>query len=276
MKVDELDTEADVTWCPGCNNFMLLSAVRNAIKSHGEENGYERKDFSMAAGIGCHGKMFDYLDVGGVYNLHGRVIPTLVGMKMGNPNLQVIGFGGDGDTYAEGVSHFIHVSRLNPDATMVVHNNEIYALTTGQATPTTEKGYRTKAQPRGHFEPSMNPLELAIINETSFVARVNASDAEKVQEVLEKAMDWDGYAFVDVVMPCLKYNMNIQEMQERFTYIEDEDRARKEALELASRWNEDEGELPLGIFYRNRKETMSERRKQLSELKEEHAGWYQT
>lgn len=276
MESNDLNTGADVTWCPGCNNFMLLSAVRKALKTRAEEKDIGREDFSMAAGIGCHGKMFDYLDIGGVYSLHGRVIPTMVGMKMGNPNLEVIGFGGDGDTYSEGVSHFIHASRLNPDMTMVVHNNEIYALTTGQATPTTKKGFETKAQPKGHFEEPLNPIELAVSNNTSFVARVDASNITMTQEVLEKAMSWEGYAFVDVVMPCLKYNMDIQKMKDKFYRMDEKpDRTKSEALEKAAEWNSQEGDLPLGIFYRNRKETMSEKRNQLSKLKEENKGWFQ-
>ncbi len=270
-----LDTDAEMTWCPGCNNFILLSAVKNALDTISEEKNIRREDFSMASGIGCHGKMFDYLNVGGVYSLHGRVLPTLVGTKIGNPSLEVIGFGGDGDTYSEGMSHFIHASRFNPDITMVVHNNRVFALTTGQATPTSEEGFESKAQPEGHSDPALNPLEIAVANGTSFVARVNPRDFGKTQEILEKAMKWDGFSYVDVIMPCRKYTQNIEEVNEKFYWLEDKDRTRDEALEKTREWDRGE-KLPLGIFYRKKKRVMSERKKSLSELREDGKGWHQT
>ncbi len=271
----DLSTGAEMTWCPGCYNFMLLSAVKKAIKTISEYKDIKRKDFSMAAGIGCHGKMFDYLNVGGVYNLHGRVIPTMVGTKIGNPNLEVLGFGGDGDTYSEGISHFIHASRLNPDITMVVHNNKVFALTTGQATPTSEKGFKSKAQPEGHTEPSLNPLELAVANNTSFVARTNPKEFDRTINILEKAMKWEGFSYIDVIMPCRKYSGNMELMDEKSYWLDDEERTKDEALKKAAEWNKKD-KLPFGIFYRDKKETMSERKKNLSILKEKGDGWFQT
>ncbi len=275
IKESDLVTGAEMTWCPGCNNFMLLSAVKKAIKNVSVDKGLDRKDFSMAAGIGCHGKMFDYLNVGGVYNLHGRVLPTMIGTKIGNPSLEVIGFGGDGDTYSEGVSHFIHASRFNPDMTMVVHNNKVFALTTGQATPTSEKGFKSKAQPKGHTEPALNPLELAIANNTSFVARVDPKKFGKTVEVLEKAMKWEGFSYIDVIMSCKKYSQEMDMLNEKSYWMEEERRTKEKALKKAAEWNEKE-KLPLGIFYMEKKETMSDRKDSLSSLKDENKGWFQT
>ena len=269
-----LDTGADTTWCPGCNNYMLLSEVRNVVSEICEKEGKERKDFSISAGIGCHGKIFDYLNLGGVYSLHGRVIPTITGMKMGNPSLDIIGFGGDGDTYAEGVSHLLHASRTNPDVTMVVHNNRVFALTTGQATPTSEEGFVTKAEPKGHKDPALNPIELAISNNTSFVARIDPTDFKKSEEVLKKAMEWDGFALVDVVMPCIKYTSDISELKSKFYWLEEKKRSKEEALEKAREWTKGT-KLPLGIFYRSEKPVLSDRKESLRELKKEGKGGFE-
>ena len=110
--MSEFGTKNENTWCPGCTNFMILASVKKALESL-EKQGYKKENFSMTTGIGCHAKIFDYLDISGIYGLHGRVLATCLGMKLGNPNLTVLGFGGDGDTYAEGISHFVHAFRYN-------------------------------------------------------------------------------------------------------------------------------------------------------------------
>ncbi|MCJ7450225.1 MAG: thiamine pyrophosphate-dependent enzyme [Candidatus Nanohaloarchaeota archaeon QJJ-9] len=274
MDLEDLETGAGKTWCPGCHNFMVLQAVKNAIVEHSEENDLEWEKYSMATGIGCHGKMFDYLDIGGVYSLHGRVIPTLTGMKIGNPNLVPIGFGGDGDTYSEGISHLVHAARFNPDAAMVVHNNRAFALTTGQATPTTGKGSVTKAQPQGHFEEAINPIELAISNDTSFVARAYPRNISQTTEILREAMEWDGFALVDLISPCLAYNIDVMDLEDRMYYMENHNpRDKQKAFSKAVEWEKGD-KLPLGIFYRKSKDTMVERRPQLEELAEDDKAWF--
>ena len=131
MKPQDLNTKEENTWCPGCPNFGILQAVKEAVASLNLA-----KDMAMVSGIGCHAKIYDYLNLRGFNGIHGRVLPIALGIKLGNPKLTVVGFGGDGDTYAEGMEHFIHHCRFNADLTMLVHNNQVFSLTTGQATPT--------------------------------------------------------------------------------------------------------------------------------------------
>src|SRR3989344_6617795 len=140
MEPKDLNTKEENTWCPGCPNFVILETVKKALAELTNEGKIQIKDTAVVTGIGCHAKIFDYLNINSFYGLHGRVLPLALGIKLGNPNLTVLGFGGDGDTYAEGLEHFIHNCRYNADLTMLAHNNQVFSLTTGQFTPTTEKG----------------------------------------------------------------------------------------------------------------------------------------
>ncbi|MFB6088272.1 MAG: thiamine pyrophosphate-dependent enzyme, partial [Candidatus Aenigmatarchaeota archaeon] len=274
----KLSTGAETTWCPGCYNFMLLNSVKSAIKDVMKEEGVGQEEFAMAAGIGCHGKMFDYLNLGGVYSLHGRTIPTCVGMKLANPNLKVLGFGGDGDTYAEGISHFIHAARYNVDMTMVVHNNQVFALTTGQGTPTSERGYKSKAQPHGVVHKPLNPLKMAIDAGATFVARAYPKDMKQTEEILKRAIEHKGFSLVDVVLPCLAYHEDREFLEENMYDLENHDETdRKAAWEKASEWdyNIDNEKIPVGILYRVKEKTLEEKFPQLQELQEESKGWFQ-
>src|SRR3989338_9906922 len=142
---EKLQTTMPVTWCPGCTNVAVLTALKKAIAKFIDE-GARQEDFAMVTGIGCHGKIFDYMNISGIYGLHGRVIPTAFGIKLGNPKLKVLGFSGDGDAYAEGIEHFIHAFRYNADMTYIVHDNQTFSLTTGQSTPTSAQGFKSKAE----------------------------------------------------------------------------------------------------------------------------------
>jgi len=139
MKPKDLSTKEIITWCPGCTNFGILEAFKEAITELVNEKKIKVENAVIVSGIGCHAKIYDYLNLKGFYGIHGRVLPICFGMKTGNPDLTVIGFGGDGDTYDEGISHFIHHCRYNADFTMLVHNNQVFSLTPGQATATSEK-----------------------------------------------------------------------------------------------------------------------------------------
>ena len=140
-------TNATSTWCPGCFNFMILAGVQKFLEKQ-IASGKNKNDFAMVSGIGCHAKIFDYLDLQGVNSLHGRVLPVALGMKIGNPKLNVLGFSGDGDAYAEGMEHLIHMARYNSDIKYLVHNNQVFALTIAEPSPVTEKGYKDKTN---HF-----------------------------------------------------------------------------------------------------------------------------
>lgn len=281
MEKEELDTGAEKTWCPGCPNFMILESMKRVISEKIESGDLEHEKISMATGIGCHAKMFDYLDVGGVYSLHGRVLPTCLGMKIGNPNLTILGFGGDGDTYAEGASHFLHASRYNVDMTMVVHNNQVFALTTGQATPTSEKGFKSHAQPDGVKNQPLNPLKVAITAGASFVARVYTGKLQHMTDVLKKAVEHGGYALVDVAFPCVVYHDASDFIEEHLYELEEDghDPADKQkALEKAREWDynlEEKEKVPIGVLYKEDKKTFAEKIPKLEELKEENKGWFQ-
>ncbi|MEK9209430.1 MAG: thiamine pyrophosphate-dependent enzyme, partial [Patescibacteria group bacterium] len=208
-----LNTKEENTWCPGCPNFSILEAVKKALSELANENKIKIKDTAIVTGIGCHAKIFDYLNLNSFYGLHGRVTPVCLGLKVGNPDLTVIGVGGDGDTYAEGLDHFIHNCRYNSDFTMLVHNNQVFALTVGQATPTTEKGFVDGSTPFGLKEKPLNPLALALISQASFVARGYALDIEHLKNLLKEAILHKGFAFLDVLQPCIIFHNTVPYFQ---------------------------------------------------------------
>jgi len=234
------------TWCPGCFNFQILAGVEQFLK------GKDTRNFAIASGIGCHAKIFDYLNLPGINTLHGRVVPTCLGMKVAKPKLNVIGFSGDGDAYDEGIAHLIHAARYNSNFTYVVHNNQVFALTVAQPTPVSEIGYTDKTTPFGVKLQPMNPIKLMLAAGATFVARVYA-DPTQVKEVLEAAHNHKGFSFIEILQPCIIFHKN-QGYKER-TYNMDEqghdtsnlDAAMKRAEEYD--YNNPEAKIPLGIFY---------------------------
>jgi 2-oxoglutarate ferredoxin oxidoreductase subunit beta len=206
MEIKDLSTKEENTWCPGCPNFGILESFKKAVAELADENKIKIKDTAIVTGIGCHAKIYDYLNLNGFYGIHGRVLPTALGIKVSNPGLSVVGFGGDGDTYAEGISHFIHACRYNADLTMIVHNNQVFSLTTGQATPTTEKGFVDGSTPLGVAEKPLNPITLALIAGASFVARGYALEAEHLKNIIKQAMEHKGFSFIDILQPCIIFH----------------------------------------------------------------------
>jgi len=269
----EFGTKQPITWCPGCPNHMTLEAVKKALKKI-VKGKIKQKDVVMATGIGCHPKIFDYLNIGGIYGLHGRVLPTCLGMKLGNPNLIVLGFAGDGDTYAEGMGHFIHAGRYNCDMTMIVSDNQSFSLTTGQPTPTTQQGYKSKVNPFGEFNQPLNPIKLALASGVSFVARVNARDILHTVEVIEKAVKHKGFSFIEIIQDCLIFNKEINNKDNLMYKIKDND-DKKKAEALADQWdyNTKEGKIPIGVIYQVEKPILSDEWPQLIKLKEKGIGW---
>ncbi len=231
-----------ITWCPGCTNFAILNAVKNIIKG-------KEKEFAITTGIGCHGKIYDYLDTSGVYCLHGRTLPVAFGIKMARPELKVMAFSGDGDIYAEGISHLIHMFRYDADLTLVVHDNRVFSLTTGQPTPTTEKGFKSKASPQGVKEKPLNPIKLALASGCKFVARASTLHPQQLQEILERAVEHKGFSFVEILQPCIIFH-NDSEMIKKKAYKIEKKLPYKEAWEKACEWDYDDGgKIPIGIFY---------------------------
>ncbi|MBU1135938.1 MAG: thiamine pyrophosphate-dependent enzyme [Nanoarchaeota archaeon] len=277
MTKTNLSTKQENTWCPGCTNFLILEAVKKAL-SKTIEKGTKQEEIAMVTGIGCHAKIFDYLNISGIYGLHGRVLPTALGIKLGNPNLTVLGFAGDGDTYAEGMAHFIHAGRYNSDMTLIVHNNQAFSLTTGQATPVSQEHYVNKAEPLGEFNHPLNPIKLALCSGASFVARCNAKDIEHTSQIIEKAIEHNGFSFVEIIQNCLIFNKEMNELDNLFYKIENKENKKtelKEAIKLSDKWdyNSNTEKIPIGIFYSQEKPTLEEKWPQLSKLKNKKISW---
>jgi len=275
MKISKkLDTREIMTWCPGCSNYEILKSVKLAISRLMKE-GHKAENFAMVTGIGCHGKIFDYLNISGIYGLHGRAVPTAMGIKIGNPNLKVIAFAGDGDMYSEGISHFIHAGKYNSDLTLIVHDNQAFSLTTGQATPTSQKGYKTKAEPFGKLGVPFNPLKLALASNATFIARANARDAKHTAKIIKQAIKHKGFSFVEIIQDCIVFNLDINNKGKRMYKLPDKKRTKIEAMKLAEMYdyNLGKGKIPLGIIYKETRKTFEENWPQLELLKKKKISW---
>jgi len=268
-----LSTKYLSTWCPGCPNFFILESAKRAIANLIKQ-GYKHEDFSMTTGIGCHAKIFDYINISGIYGLHGRVIPTCLGMNLGNPNLHVIGFAGDGDTYAEGMEHFIHAGRYNANMTLIVNDNQSFSLTTGQATPTSQQGYKTKAEPLGEFNRPLNPVKLALAAGATFIARADAKDIAGTAEIIEKAIKHKGFSYIEIMQDCLIFNSEADNTDDKMYSIKD-NKDKKKAEQLADEWdyNLKSGKIPIGVIYQENRQTLDEEWPQLRELVKKRVGW---
>jgi 2-oxoglutarate ferredoxin oxidoreductase subunit beta len=269
-----LGTNAKPSWCPGCWNFQILAGVKNYL-AKAIQSGKEKDDFAMVTGIGCHAKIFDYLDLKGINTLHGRVLPALFGLKIGNPNLSVIGFAGDGDAYAEGIEHLIHAARYNSDIKYIVHNNQVFALTVGQPTPTTELGFMDKTTPNGVKLFPMNPIKLMLAAGATFVARVFA-DAKQIEDVLSEAFKHKGFAFIEVIQPCLIFHPDKGLKEKTYSLQETKhDKSDfKAAMEKAEEFDYNSvKKIPLGIFYQAEKQTFEDKFPQLKALKDKKMSW---
>jgi 2-oxoglutarate/2-oxoacid ferredoxin oxidoreductase subunit beta len=244
----------DIAWCPGCGNYSILKILKQALV----ELKIESANLVLVSGIGQAAKLPHYLKTNVFNGLHGRALPPATAIKAANPNLTVIAESGDGDMYGEGGNHFIHTIRRNPDITNIVHNNMVYGLTKGQASPTSQKGFVTPVQVNGVFLEPFNPLAVAIALDASFVARAFAGDAEQTKEILKKAITHKGYALVDIFQPCVTFNkINSYQWFKDNTYylddshdISDRNKAFQKAVETEK--------LPLGIFYINPRKTTFE------------------
>lgn len=238
----------DIAWCPGCGNIPILKIMKDAL----EELKLDPQKLVMVSGIGQAAKTPQYMNVHYFNGLHGRSIPPATAIKAVNPELTVIAESGEGDMYGEGGNHFIHAIRRNPDITVVVHDNMVYGLTKGQASPTSRQGFKTPVQVDGVILEPFNPLAVAISLDASFVARAYCGDAEKTKEIIKKAVQHKGFAMVDVLQPCVTFNKTntYQWFKENTYYLEEgynpEDR------QAAFKRSTEEGKLGLGVFYVNR------------------------
>lgn len=202
--VELVDLRTDVLqdWCPGCGDYGILAAAQGALRDLKIPN----DRVAIFSGIGCHGKIAHYINVSGVHTLHGRALPFAIGAKLANPGLEVLGFAGDGDGLGIGAGHFVHAGRRNVDLAYVIHDNGVYGLTKGQASPTLPLGLKTKSLPQANVNASVNPLALALVAGATFVARSYAYDTRHLRETLRRAVLHRGFAVVDVLQPCPTYN----------------------------------------------------------------------
>jgi len=235
----------DIAWCPGCGDYSILAAVRQALA----ELGLSPCEVVMVSGIGQAAKLPHYLNSNFFNGLHGRALPPATAIKAANPQLTVIAESGDGDMYGEGGNHFIHAIRRNPDLTNIVHDNMVYGLTKGQASPTSSKGFLTPVQVHGVANEPLNPLTLAISLNASFVARAFAGDIPQTVEIIKKAIGHKGYALIDILQPCVTFNQvnTFRWFKENTYYLEEahDVNDREAAYKRAS----ENDRLPLGIFY---------------------------
>lgn len=249
MPLETYQGVVEPDWCPGCGDFGVLRALEIASqKLH-----LQTKDILVVSGIGCSSNLPGFFHAYGVHSLHGRAVAIASGAKLANHALHVVITGGDGDGYGIGLGHFVHAMRRNLDLTYIVMNNQIYGLTTGQASPTTTKGHKTKSTPRGNVELPINPLALALVSGATYVARGFSGETKQLADLIAGGIAHHGFALVDVFSPCVTYNkINTYPWFKQHVYkLEDEKSYDTSDIEAAfGRSMEWEPKIPIGVFYR--------------------------
>jgi 2-oxoglutarate ferredoxin oxidoreductase subunit beta len=249
----DLATKYKPTWCPGCGNFGIWLSLREAFA----RIGIGPSDGLVVYGVGCHGNMYDWMGMYGFVGLHGRTLPVAQGAKLANHTLPIVVVSGDGDGLGEGGNHFLHAAKRNPDLTVVLHDNQLYSLTTGQASPTAKPGFKTKSTPDGVFDAPINPLVLSIAAGATFVARAFSGDTPGLIDLMEAAINHKGFAVLDVLQPCVTFDKEhtYQWYRERLYKLETlgytPDNKLK-AMEKATEWGD---KIPYGIFYKEQRPT---------------------
>ena len=272
-------TDVYAVWCPGCGDFGIMNALQMAFA----ELGLQPHQIVIVSGIGCSGKEAHNVKANGVHTLHGRTLPFATGIKIANPDLEVLAIGGDGDGLGIGAGHFVNTGRRNIDMTYIIHNNGVYGLTKGQASPTLKRDLKTKSLPKPNINDPVNPIGLAIISGYTFTARSYAYDVKHLKDTIKQAIQHKGLAFVECLQPCPTYNdINTKDWysgedrkdnqgkpQPRLYKLEDtgfdpevrdwkQDLSKKmAALEKAEEWGD---RIPIGVFYRKEYESTFEER----------------
>ncbi len=254
----------ETAWCPGCGNFAILDSLKTAL----EELNKEPNEVLMAAGIGQAAKTPQYISANSFCGLHGRSLPAAVAAKMANKDLTVIIDTGDGDSYGEGGNHFIHNVRRNVDITHFVHDNQIYGLTKGQASPTTATGQITPVQTAGNANEPLNPLMLALVSGAGFVARAYSGDKDHLVSVMKEAIMYPGYALVDIFQPCVTFNkVNTYSYYRDRVYHLDESHDPSDKQMAFAKAMESGDSLPIGVIYKENKATFHDKNPVLSKGK---------
>ncbi|MDP2942358.1 MAG: 2-oxoacid:ferredoxin oxidoreductase subunit beta [Candidatus Omnitrophota bacterium] len=258
MDIADFKSKDEIAWCPGCGDFGILTAVKQALVKLGRPP----KDILLVSGIGQAAKLPHYVKSNCFNGLHGRALPAAAGAKIANRELTVLVTTGDGDCYGEGGNHFMHNIRRNLDITVIVHDNQIYGLTKGQASPTTDTGMVTKVQTEGVILEPIRPLEMAIALGAGFVARGYSADGEHLISLILEGIRHKGFALIDVLQPCVSFNKkNTYEWYSKRIYKVNDDPSynpndRIAAFEKATEWGD---RIPIGIIYRAEKETYEDK-----------------
>lgn len=243
------------SWCPGCGNYLILETLKKAFV----ELDLSPHQIMLVSGIGQGAKLPHYTQCNTFNGLHGRSLPVATGIKLVNHEMPVIVISGDGDCYGEGGNHFVHAIRRNNNVKLFVHNNQIYGLTKGQASPTTDEGTITKTQPFGCPSEPLNPLAMAVALDCSFVARGFAGDQEFLKELMKESLSHKGFSVVDILQPCVTFNkVNTYSWYKNRVYHIEEDYDpydRLKAFEKTLQWGD---KIPTGVLFRNNRATMEE------------------
>ncbi len=280
LKWSDFKTDVFADWCPGCGDFGIMTALQMSFA----ELGLKPHQIVLVSGIGCSGKEAHNVRAYGVHTLHGRTLPFALGIKVANPELEVIAIGGDGDGLGIGAGHFVNAGRRNLDFTYIIHDNAVYGLTKGQASPTLRLGLKTKSLPKPNINEAINPITLALAAGYTFVARSYAYDVKHLKETIKQAIQHNGMAFIDCLQPCPTYNdINTKAWysgEDRLDPTTGKPQSRLHKLDetdydpVVRSWNEDFDKktdamdkarewgdrIPIGIFYKNELEpTFSER-----------------
>jgi len=276
MKGTDLISPAKNTWCPGCGNFAIQHALKDLLAELDTEGALPLEQVVLVAGIGQHGKLFDFMNLNGFYSLHGRTIPVATGIRLANPGLSVICVTGDGDSYAEGLDHLVFAAKRNLDITVLVHDNRVYGLTTGQFTPTSAYGYRGHSTPAGGREQPLNPLELMLASGATFIGRGYTGRREELKRLIREALLHRGFSFLDILQVCATYNNLTGYYDERVYPWPGEDAGDRQAAYLKAReWDYSaDARIGLGVMYRHSSPTFEDIYPVPGDLSpEERAGW---
>ncbi len=262
VELSDLQTTGAPSWCPGCGNYSIWQALKMAVV----ELGLNPKDVVIVSGVGCSGKYPYWIKTYGFHSIHGRTLPVATGIRLANHDLSVIAIGGDGDGYSEGTNHLLHAARKNVDVAYFVCNNQIYGLTTGQISPTSSRGTKTKTTPIGSIEWPINPISLALASGASFVARGFAGDIRHLTDLIIKAITFEGFGFVDIFQPCVTFNKvnTYKFFRERVYNLQDENHDTNnvvKAYEKSLEWGK---RIPIGIFLDVKKPSYESQIPQLS------------
>jgi 2-oxoglutarate ferredoxin oxidoreductase subunit beta len=252
-------TDAANTWCEGCGNFAILHSVKRIVEEY-EKEGVGPEQIVLVTGIGCHAKIADYLNINTLYSLHGRALPFATGLKIANPGLKVICCVGDGDSYAEGLEHLLFAAKRNLDITVIVHDNRVYGLTTGQYTPTSPDSYHGKTNPPDGNDIPFNPMKLMLCSGATFIGRGYTGRMDHLQDLIKAGMSHRGFSFIETLQICASF-YNKTEFYDGHVYDYDGDAGDTgSAFAAASEWDYNgDSPIPLGLIYKADMEIFEER-----------------